>query len=115
MLFINHDTATGQVRLIIRNPFAKAWIMHYPRLTEDFRHVEEPHDWRLYVRRASQRLPSAGKSPTRLLIESRLRAWLLQRFRRRLSDLRFAELCAIAQRLQKYPSQERRVEGRYKG
>ena len=98
MLFINHDTATGQVRLIIRNPFAEAWIMHYPRLTEDFRHVEEPHDWRLYVRCASQRLPSAGKSPTRLLIESYLRSWLLRRFKRRLSDLRFAELRQIAER-----------------
>ena len=98
MLFINHDTATGQVRLIIRNPFAKAWIMHYPRLTEDFRRIEEPHDWRLYVQRAPELPPSAGKSPTRLLIESRLRAWLLQRFRRRLPDLRFAELRQIAER-----------------
>src|SRR5919205_4298864 len=97
MLSLHDDKETGQVRLIIRNPFAEAWIMHYPRLTEDFRRVEEPHDWRLYVRRASQLPPSAGKSPTRLLIESRLRAWLLQRFRRRLSDLRFAELCRIAQ------------------
>src|SRR5919206_415182 len=68
MLFINHDTATGQVRLIIRNPFAKAWIMHYPRLTEDFRRIEEPHDWRLYVQRAPELPPSAGKSPTSLLI-----------------------------------------------
>ena len=97
MLFIDHDNETGQVRLVIRNPFAEAWIVHYPRLTEDFRRIEEPHDWRLYVQRAPELPPSAGKSPTRLLIESRLRAWLLQRFRRRLSDLRFEQLLQIAQ------------------
>jgi hypothetical protein len=36
-----------------------------------------------------------------LLVESHLRAWLLQRFRRRLSDLCFAELRQIAE-LQSY-------------
>jgi hypothetical protein len=41
--------------------------------------------------------PRSGKSATCLLIESRLRAWLLQHFRRRLNDLRFAELCQIAE------------------
>ena len=81
--------------------------MHYPRLTEDFRHVEEPHDWRLYVQRVPELPPSAGKSPTRLLIESRLRAWLLQRFRRRLSDLRFAELREIAEMQQQRAMQMR--------
>src|ERR671928_627571 len=108
MLALYHDPETGQDRLVIRNPFAEAWIIHYPRLTEDFGHVNEARDWRLYVHRAPHLPPWAGKSPTRLLIESRLRAWLLQRFRRRLSGLRFDELCVIAQRLQKYPSRERR-------
>ena len=67
MLLLHYDKETGQARLIIRNPFAEAWIMHYPRLTEDFRHVDEPHDWRLYVHRVPALPPSAGKSPTQLL------------------------------------------------
>src|ERR671926_149018 len=107
MLSLHDDKETGQVRLVIRNPFAKAWIMHYPRLTEDFRRIEEPHDWRLYVQRAPELPPSAGKSPTRLLIESRLRAWLLQRFRRRLSDLRFEQLRQIAEMQQQRAMQMR--------
>ena len=98
MLTLHHDIQTGQARLLIQNPFAAAWISHYPRLTPDFRHVAEAHDWRLYVQRAPHLPPSAGKSPTSLLIESRLRAWLLQRFRRRLPDLSFEELCRIAER-----------------
>ncbi len=65
------------------------------------------HDrrWRLYVQRMPHLPPSAGKSPTQLLIESRLRAWLLQRFRRRLRDLSFEELCRIAEA--KHPAQHR--------
>ena len=98
MLSFSHNPTTGEQRLIIRNTFAPAWISHYPRLTPDFCHVAEAHDWRLYVQRAPHLPPSAGKSPTSLLIESRLRAWLLQRFRRRLRDLSFEELCRIAER-----------------
>ncbi len=97
MLSLHHDPTTDERRLIIRNTFAPAWISHYPRLTPDFRHVAEAHDWRLYVQRAPHLPPSAGKSPTSLLIESRLRAWLLQRFRRRLRDMSFEELCRIAE------------------
>ena len=97
MLSLYHDPTTEERRLIIHNSYAIAWISHYRRLTPDFRHVAEAHDWRLYVQRALHLPPSAGKSPTSLLIESRLRAWLLQRFRRRLRDLSFEELCRIAE------------------
>ena len=44
-----------------------------------------------------------------LLVESRLRAWLLQRFRRRLNDLCFAELRQVAKRAEKHPTPRRRV------
>ncbi len=107
MLTLHHDIETGQARLLINNPFAAAWISHYPRLTPDFQHVKEVHNWRLYVQRAPHLPPSAGKSPTSLLIESRLRAWLLQRFRRRLRDLSFEELCRIAQAQAKHPTRGR--------
>ncbi len=98
MLTLHHDIETGQARLLIHNPFAPAWISHYPRLTPDFRHAAEVHDWRLYVQRVPHLPPGVGKSPTQLLIESRLRAWLLQRFRRRLRDMSFEQLCQIAER-----------------
>src|SRR5690242_13460678 len=97
MLILRHHPQTGQEYLAIRNDFAKAWIEHYPRLGDHLEHLDEIPDWRLWV--ASPGRPaSRQKSPTRLLIESRLRAWLLQRFRRRLSDLRFDELYRIAER-----------------
>jgi hypothetical protein len=64
-------------------------------------------DWKLFIKRRGE--PAlCYKCPLRLEVESRLRAWLLQRFHRRLSDLRFEELCAIAQG--KYPTPKRRVK-----
>ena len=105
MLSLQHDIETGQDRLLIHNPFAVAWIGHYRRLTSDFERVKEVHNWRLYVQRVPHLPPSAGKSPTQLLIESRLRAWLLQRFLRRLRYLSFEELCRIAEA--KHPTRGR--------
>jgi hypothetical protein len=55
----------------------------------DFTHVQEIHNWRMWVKRRPELLPSKGKSPTGLLIESHLRAWLLQRFHLKLRDLSF--------------------------
>ena len=107
MLSLYHDPTTEERRLIIRNPFAAAWISYYPRLTDDLRHVAEVHNWRLWVQRAPHLPPRVGKSPTSLLVESRLRAWLLQRFRRRLRDLSFEELCRIAEIQAKHPAQHR--------
>jgi hypothetical protein len=60
------------------------------------------------VKRRPELLPSKGKSPTSVLIESRLRAWLLQRFHLKLRDLSFEELCAIAQG--EYLTQRHRIK-----
>ena len=105
MLTFHHDSETGHARLLIQNPFARAWISPDRRRTPDIRHAAELHDWRLWVQRAPGFVPSVGKSPTQLLIESRLRAWLLQRFRLRLHDPSFEELCRIAQA--KHPARSR--------
>jgi len=97
MLMLAYDKETGAPKLYIRNPFAIAWISNYRRLTPDFQHVKEVHNWRMWVQRRPELPPRTGKSPTGLLIESSSRAWLLQRFQQRLRDLSFEELCAIAQ------------------
>ncbi len=91
MLFFEYNTMTGEVRLLVRTGTVPAWISYYPPA------LNNGHDWRLYIRPRASEPPRTGKSETFLLVESRLRAWLLQRFRRRLRDLRFAELCQIAQ------------------
>jgi hypothetical protein len=113
MLTLEYDKETGAPKLYIRNPFAVAWIDQYRRLRTDiydinFVRVNEIHNWRLWVKRRPELLPSKGKSPTGLLIESRLRAWLLQRFHLKLRDLSFEELCAIAQG--KYLTQRHRIK-----
>lgn len=59
MLSLCHDKQTGQARLVIRNDFAQAWIEHHPRLSEDFEHLGEIPDWRLWVQ-------LSGKSASRL-------------------------------------------------
>jgi hypothetical protein len=96
MLSLEHNSMTGEVRLVIMTNIAPAWISYYPPSFNPF----DRHDWRLWVRRNANEPALARKTPTRLLIESRLRAWVLQRFRRRLRDLRFEELCQIAERAQ---------------
>ena len=58
---------------------------------------ESTPDWRLRVRLAPHEPVLGRKTQTGLMIESHLRAWLLQRYRRRLRDLRFAELGEIAE------------------
>jgi hypothetical protein len=107
MLTLEHDIGTGAPKLMIRNPYAAAWISAYRRLTPGLQHRNEVANWRLWVQRQPNLPPRAGKSPTSLLIESRLRAWLLQRFHRRLRDLRFEELCAIAAATKKHPARGR--------
>jgi hypothetical protein len=105
MLSLEHNSLTGETRLAIQNAIAPAWISYYPPPHD----ARDRHDWRMYVKRKPDEPALAFKSPTRLLIESRLRAWLLQRFRRRLRDLRFAELCRIAEQAGKHPAPRRRV------
>ena len=94
MLSLEHNSSTGDVRLKIHNDLVEAWISYYP----PFLKAHDNHDWRLWLRHKPYEPARACKSQTRLLIESRLRAWLLQRFRKRLRDMRFAELCQVAER-----------------
>jgi hypothetical protein len=92
MLTVHHDSASGQTRLVIRGIGVEAWIAPCPPPQA------RAQDWRLWTRPPRPgAVASPAKCQLRLLIESRLRAWLLQRFRRRLSDLRFEQLREIAQ------------------
>src|SRR3954470_4888499 len=96
MLNLRHHPQTGHLYLTIRNDFARAWIEHYPRLGDSLEHLGEIPDWRLWVAPPG-RPASRQKSPTRLLIESRLRAWVLRRCGRCLPTLTFAELVRLAE------------------
>ena len=111
MLSLQDNLLIGEKRIVIHTGIAPAWISYYPPQFDP----RDRHDWRLWVKRKPYEPALARKSPTRLAIESRLRAWLLQRFRRRLSDLRFAELCQIAELARKNPTPRRRVGERYEG
>ena len=93
MLSLQDNSLLGEKRLVIHSGIAEAWISYHPPSFDP----HDRHDWRLWVKRHEYEPALSRKSPTRLLIESRLRAWLLQRFHKRLSDLRFEELCQIAQ------------------
>lgn len=93
MLSLEHIDTIGGVRLVIKTNIASAWICYYPPSLN----LAHGHDWRLYVKHKPYEPARSSKSATSLLIESHLRAWLLRRFRRRLSDLSFAELCRIAE------------------
>jgi hypothetical protein len=107
MLILTHEPETGAPRLIVCNPYAVAWIGPYRRLNEHFRPENEVHNWKLWVQRSDLLPPRSGKSPTGILVESHLRAWLLQRFKLKLRDLRFEELCAVAEATQKHPAKGR--------
>jgi hypothetical protein len=104
MISTHRDSFTGETRLLVRQGFAEAWISPCPRLHSD------QSDWVLWFMRSSQ--PSLAKCQLPLEIESRLRAWLLRRFRRRLRDLHFEQLCALAESAEKRPVPERQVSMR---
>src|SRR4051794_28859050 len=110
MLSLSHQPESGQARLVIRNDFATAWIEHYPRLGDHLDHLGEVPDWRLWVQLPGKPA-SRLKSPTRLMIESRLRAWVLRRCGRCLPTLVFAELLRLAQG-QPVPAPRRVYHGR---
>ena len=105
MLSFDYNELTGEERLVIQIGIAEAWISRYPPPLDP----RDQHDWRLRVRLSPHEPVLSRRTPTGLLVESRLRAWLLQRFRRRLSDLCFAELRQIAERARKNPTPKRRV------
>ncbi len=68
--------------------------------TEAWISTDAPHgylrgtDWALWVR--AGKAVTDEKSPTRLAVESRLKAWLLSRVGRPLYTLRFGDLAKIA-------------------
>ena len=87
----------SQHQLDIASPYGRAWIEHYPQLGEHLERFGEIPDWRLWVEYYSK--PSLAKSPTRLLIESQLRAWVLRQSKRCLATLTFVELMRLAEGL----------------
>src|SRR4051812_48112811 len=91
MLSLNDN----QQQLDIASSYGRAWIEHYPRLGDDFQRLGEIPDWRLWVEYHGK--PSLAKSPTKLLIESQLRAWVLRQCGRCLAMLSFDELVLLAQ------------------
>jgi hypothetical protein len=93
MLSVHHSQLPGEVYLLIKTDLAQAWISYYPPAYLP----RDGPDWRLRVRLSPHEPVLSRKTPTGLLVESYLRTWLLQRFRRRLTDLRFAELREIAE------------------
>jgi hypothetical protein len=93
MLSLRHSSDNGETRLYIRVERGEAWIA--PRAG---RSTGEICDWLLWVRATPSVPATTTKTPVRLAIESRLRAWLLRRYHRCLFTLRFDELCAIAER-----------------
>src|SRR3954451_22448812 len=87
--------SNNEHELTITSPYGRAWIEHYPKLSENLERLGEIPDWRLWVEREGK--PSVSKSPSRLLIESQLRAWVLRQSKRCLVTLTFAELSRLAQ------------------
>lgn len=88
MLVVSLGHDRKQPRLYIRDVPVTAWIE--PRAG-----VRGEADWTLWIERHGR--PSCAKSPTRLEVESRLRAWLLRRYHRPLGTLSFAKLRQIAE------------------
>src|SRR3954447_20932172 len=89
--------SNNEHKLTIDSPYGRAWIEHYPKLGENLERLGEIPDWRLWVERAGK--PSLSKSPTRLLIKSQLRSWVLRKSKRCLATLTFAELTRLVQGL----------------
>src|SRR5919205_2917122 len=87
----------NQHQLDIESPYGRAWIEHYPKLSQNLERLGEIPDWRLWVEHDGK--PSLTKSPTRLFIESQLRAWVLRQSKRCLATLTSDELKRLAQGL----------------
>ena len=93
MLYSRFHGFENECRLHIRFEGAEAWIAQIPRS-----HPDQKINWVIWVRKSPSLPARTGKSPLRLEIESRLRAWLLRRYRRCLFTLDFANLRRIAER-----------------
>ncbi len=67
---------------MIKTDIAPAWICYYlPTFNRPYQ-----RNWHMHVKRKVYEPPFTHKSQTQLLIESRLRAWLLQHYRLKLRD-----------------------------
>lgn len=95
MLSVRYNSVTGRPELSVGGVPVEARIVLNPTTR-----LDEPRDWQLWVARLPGRLITADKSPMRLLVESRLRGWLLRRYCCRLLTSKFATLRAIAEREQ---------------
>lgn len=93
MLLLRHDGFEGKARIHIAYKDCEAWIARVPRHSPS-----QGRDWQLWVRTVPGLPARTTKSQGRLAIESHLRAWLLQRYRRCLFAMRFHDLCRIAER-----------------
>jgi hypothetical protein len=87
MLRITSNSDGAYPRICIDGAPAKAWIEHKPWQYGST-------DWTLWYEHRGQL--ARGKCQLRLEIESRLRAWLLRRYRLRLGTLSFDELRRVA-------------------
>ena len=88
MLHLWHNPRTHEPRLYIQGVPCEAWIAEGPYGT----------GWVLWVRHRPHSPASQEKCPTQIEIASRLRAWLLHRYHRRLFTTSFRELYAIARK-----------------
>ena len=91
MLSVRHNRLTGGCELHLHDVPVEARIVPLGRA-----HAREGCDWQLWVARAPGCPATPDKSPTRLAVESRLRAWLLRRCRRCLFTMSFEQLCSAA-------------------
>ena len=91
MLSLRYNRLTGEHELHLSNVPAEARIVPLRRAR-----AEGSRDWQLWVARSPGCPATVDKSPMRLLVESRLRAWLLGRFHRCLFTMSFEELCSVA-------------------
>ncbi len=89
MLHAWQHPKTGELRLYVRGLPTEAWIS-----AEAPERWLRGEDWALFVR--SGGTATAEKCPTRVAVESRLKAWLLSRYGRPLLTLRFRDLAKIA-------------------
>lgn len=90
MLHAWQHPRTGEVRLYIPGVPVDAWISADAPIGQ-----LRGSDWVLWVRAGNK--TTAEKSPTRLFVESRLKAWLYGRVGRTLYTLRFRDLAKLAE------------------
>ena len=92
MLSVRHNRLTGGCELHLHDVPVEARIVPLGRA-----HARGACDWQLWVAKVPGSPATLDKSPTRLAIESRLRAWLVRHYHRCLFTMSFGQLCSVAQ------------------